>query len=71
MTKNVWGIHMDRSVGLTPIEHSFIGIGWSELGDLSQFTERDHIKLALKQAQPTSSESSIRHFLIFLLFSCF
>ncbi len=60
MTKNVWGIHMDRSVGLTPIEHSYIGIGWSELGNLSKFTDRDSLKLALKEAQPKSSEASIR-----------
>lgn len=60
MTKNVWGIHMDRSVGLTPIEHGFIGIGWSELGNLSKFTDRDSLKLALKVAQPKSSEASIR-----------
>ncbi|MCG5957870.1 restriction endonuclease (plasmid) [Acinetobacter nosocomialis] len=60
MTKNVWGIHMDRSVGLTPIEHGFIGIGWPELGDLSKFTDRDSLKLALKEAQPIATESSIR-----------
>ncbi|MCO8062144.1 restriction endonuclease [Acinetobacter lwoffii] len=51
---------MDRSVGLTPIEHGFIGIGWSELGNLSKFTDRDSLKLALKVAQPKSSEASIR-----------
>lgn len=60
MTKNVWGIHMDRSVGLTPIEHGFVGIGWPELGDLSKFTDRESLKLALKDVQPTSTESSIR-----------
>lgn len=60
MKKNVWGIHMDRSVGLTPIEHSYIGIGWSELGDLSKFNDRDSLKIALKDAQPKSSEASIR-----------
>ncbi|WP_286833590.1 hypothetical protein [Acinetobacter sp. UBA3132] len=51
---------MDRSVGLAPIEQGFIGIGWSELGDLSKFTDRDSLKTALKEVQPTSTESSIR-----------
>jgi restriction system protein len=33
--KPIWGIHMDWSLGLSPIEKNFIAIGWDKLGDLS------------------------------------
>ena len=46
--KSIWGIHMDRSFGLTPIEHNSIAIGWDELGDLSKLeATRDAFKAAL------------------------
>ena len=61
MHKNIWGIHIDRSVGLTPIEQNFIGIGWSELGDLSKLPpNRDSFKAAIKKVQPDATEASIR-----------
>jgi restriction system protein len=34
--KTIWGIHMDWSLELAPIEKGFIAIGWDELGDLSK-----------------------------------
>lgn len=61
MIKNVWGVHIDRSVGLTPIEQNYIGIGWSELGDLSKLSPtRDSFKLALKESQPQATDASVR-----------
>ncbi len=61
MYKNIWGIHMDRSVGLTPIEQNYIGIGWSELGDLSKLSpNRDSFKAALKETQSDATEASVR-----------
>lgn len=61
MNKNVWGVHIDRSVGLEPIEQNYIGIGWSELGDLSKIQpDRDSFKMALKEAQPKATEASVR-----------
>ena len=61
MHKNIWGIHIDRSVGLTPIEQNYIGIGWSELGDLSTLPpNRDSFKAALKANQPNATDASVR-----------
>ena len=61
MHKNIWGIHIDRSVGLTPIEQNYIGIGWSELGDLSKLPpNRDSFKAALKENQPNATDASVR-----------
>lgn len=61
MHKNIWGIHIDKSVGLTPIEQNYIGIGWSELGDLSKLPpNRDAFKAALKANQPNATDASVR-----------
>ena len=44
----IWGIHMDWSLGLSPIEKGFIAIGWAELGDLSKIpASRDALKSSL------------------------
>ena len=46
--KTIWGIHMDWSLGLSPIEKNFIAIGWDKLGDLSKLAAtRDALKGAL------------------------
>ncbi|MHC3124147.1 MULTISPECIES: restriction endonuclease [Acinetobacter] len=58
---NVWGIHMGVHVGTQPIEQNYIGIGWSELGDLSQIkADREAFKVALQVEQPDASMPSIR-----------
>lgn len=57
----VWGVHMGVHVGTLPVEQNYIGIGWSELGDLSQIeADRDAFKVALQKKQPNSSIASIR-----------
>ena len=57
----VWGVHMGMHVGTEPIEKNYIGIGWSELGDLSQIAaDREAFKIALHAVQPNSSMPSIR-----------
>ncbi|MEG0342972.1 MAG: restriction endonuclease [Acinetobacter sp.] len=57
----VWGVHMGIHVGTLPIDQNYIGIGWSELGDLSQIeADRDAFKVALQEIQPNSSIASIR-----------
>jgi len=51
------GVH----VGTQPIEQNYIGIGWSELGDLSQIkADREAFKVALQVEQPDASMPSIR-----------
>lgn len=61
MSKRVWGIHIDRSVGLTPIEQNYICIGWSELGDLSKLPpDRDAFKSALRDFDSQATDASIR-----------
>ncbi len=60
-TPTVWGVHMGVHVGTEPVEKNYIGIGWSELGDLSQIdADREAFKFALQAKQPDSSMPSIR-----------
>lgn len=48
-TPTVWGVHMGVHVGTEPVEKNYIGIGWSELGDLSQIdADREAFKFALQ-----------------------
>lgn len=61
INKKIWGFHIDKSVGLAPIEQNYIGIGWNELGDLGQVPpNRESFKAALRLAQPHATEASIR-----------
>jgi restriction system protein len=49
--KAIWGVHMDRSLNLTPIENNFIAIGWEKIGDLSKISPtRDAFKAAVAAA---------------------
>lgn len=46
--KTIWGVHMDWSLALSPVEKNFIAIGWAELGDLSKVSaSRETLKAAL------------------------
>lgn len=36
--KPIWGVHMDRSLGLSPLGQKFIAVGWDKLGDLSKLS---------------------------------
>ena len=45
---NVWGIHMDKKVGSSPVDKGYVGIGWYQLGDLKQYSaSREKFKEAL------------------------
>jgi restriction system protein len=49
--KTIWGVHMDWSLGFSPIEKGYIAIGWEKLGDLSKISAtRDALKTALAAA---------------------
>jgi restriction system protein len=43
----VWGIHMGEHVGARPIERGYVAIGWSRMGDLQQYPDRDALKKAV------------------------
>ncbi len=49
--KTIWGIHMDWSLELDPIEKGFVAIGWDKVGDLSKLSNsRDALKTAIAAA---------------------
>jgi restriction system protein len=59
--KTIWGIHMRRTHGLTPIEQSYIAIGWREMGDLSLIKpNRDAFKAAYEQGYPDAGPGTVR-----------
>jgi restriction system protein len=56
----IWCIHMGRHFGTSPIDESFVAIGWPEIGDARQFAaSREPFKAALRKAYPTESEGKI------------
>lgn len=58
--QNVWGVHMDRTVGTKPVDDGFIAIGWHQLGNLSHIpATRDAFKNAVRQTFPDAKEGSI------------
>lgn len=60
MSRQVWGIHMDRAVGAAPVEQGFVSIGWPQLADLAKIkADRDAFKEAVRRALPESKEGSI------------
>lgn len=49
--KTIWGVHMDWSLGQSPLDQSFIAIGWDKLGDLSKLSgSREAFKAAVAAA---------------------
>ncbi|MCA1775440.1 MAG: restriction endonuclease [Loktanella sp.] len=54
----VWGIHMGAHVGSRPIDENYIAIGWQELGDLRQYSDREAYKNALAEHYPEKKEGS-------------
>jgi len=60
MEKTIWGIHMDWSLELEPVEKGFIAIGWDKLGDLSKLQpSREAFKAALSSAYPDKKAGAI------------
>lgn len=54
----VWGVHMGEHVGSRPVDGGYVGIGWSALGDLRQYPDRDALKAALAQHYPDKKAGS-------------
>lgn len=54
----VWGVHMGEHVGASPIEQNYVAIGWGELGDLTQYADREALKEALARHYPDEKEGS-------------
>jgi restriction system protein len=56
----IWGIHMPREHGLTPIEQGFVAIGWDAMGDLSAIKPtRDAFKAAYGETYPDENPAAI------------
>lgn len=56
----VWGVHMDLIVGTRPIDEGYVGIGWSDLGDLSKISaDRNALKKAVAASQLDAKPGSI------------
>lgn len=54
----VWGIHLGEHVGSRPVEQGYVAIGWSALGDLQQYSDRDAFKKALAARFPNQKPGS-------------
>lgn len=54
----VWGIHMGEHVGSRPLDSGYVAIGWSVLGDLRQYADREALKVALSQHYPEKKPGS-------------
>ncbi|MFT5118036.1 MAG: restriction system protein [Kiritimatiellia bacterium] len=56
----VWGIHMGEKVGSSPLDQSYVGIGWYELGDLTQYAgTREQLKDALLATYPDIKKGAV------------
>lgn len=54
----VWGIHMGEHVGSRPVDQGYVAIGWTALGDLRQYSDRDALKSALAKYYPDKKDGS-------------
>lgn len=60
MTRTVWGLHMAEIDAQAPIEGSFIGIGWAEMGDLSRLSNtREAFKERFSETYPIEKSGAI------------
>lgn len=60
MGRNIWGLHMDRSVGTRPTDEGYLAIGWHQLGDLSLIEpNREAFKQVVRSRLPDAKEGSI------------
>jgi restriction system protein len=56
----LWGVHMGREHGLTPVEQKFVAIGWPAVGDLSAIApNREAFKAAVAKAYPDYSAGQV------------
>ncbi|MFC3631720.1 restriction endonuclease [Paracoccus angustae] len=54
----VWGVHMGEHVGSRPLDGDYVAIGWTALGDLRQYPDREALKAALLQYYPDKKAGS-------------
>jgi len=60
MPQTLWGLHMAEIEQNLPIKENFIGIGWSEMGDLSSLPkEREAFKERLTEEYPDAKTGAI------------
>ncbi|MCB9948973.1 MAG: restriction endonuclease [Rhodospirillaceae bacterium] len=60
MTQAMWGLHMDRSHGMAPIQGGYVVIGWPQLGDLSRIPkDRDSLKARLISAYADAKPGAV------------
>jgi restriction system protein len=54
----IWGIHMGEHVDARPVEQGYVAIGWTALGDLRQYPNREALKAALELHYPDKKAGS-------------
>jgi restriction system protein len=56
----IWGVHMGRDHGLTPIENGYVAIGWHHLGDLAAIpANREAFKNRVAQTYPEMKPGAV------------
>jgi restriction system protein len=55
----VWGLHMGEHVGAQPIEQGYVAIGWRDMGDLSNYADREALKSALATCYPDKKQGAL------------
>jgi len=60
MTQDIWGLHMAEIDAMAPINNGFVGIGWQDMGDLSNLPRnRDAFKTRLAETYPLEKPGAI------------
>ena len=49
---------MGEHVGARPVDQGYVAIGWTALGDLRQYADREDFKAALAKYYPEKKEGS-------------
>ncbi len=58
--KTIWGIHMARDHGSSPVDKGYVAIGWHRMGDFSQVNPtREAFKSAYVQAYPNEKPGKV------------
>jgi restriction system protein len=56
----LWGIHMPHELGLSPVDGSYVAIGWENMGDLTQLAPtRDAFKDQVATSHPETKKGAI------------
>ena len=58
--ETIWGVHMALEHGLRPKEQGYVGIGWTDLGDLSRLNPtREAYKAAYRKVYPDAKPGNV------------